>query len=100
MNMMVSAGLCFCFRKYGTPGVEHPFWKAPPKGSLSGYYDQLHTLKQVWKYQMTITTFTLTFFLNQGYSLWRQLYGMCRKIQGRYNSMVSALSPRTCQLFL
>ena len=88
--MLTSLALCLIFQRYATPGAEHSFFKAPPRGSLYGFYDQLHTLEQVWKYQMTITTFTLTFFLNQGYSLWRQLYGMCRKIQGRYNSMVSA----------
>ena len=76
--MSFSLILCLLFKRYGTPGVEHPFFKAPPKGSLLGYYDQLHTLEQVWKLQMTITTFTLTFFLNQGwcYSILNAQYSM------------------------
>mmetsp|Transcript_12922 Transcript_12922/g.27370 ORF Transcript_12922/g.27370 Transcript_12922/m.27370 type:complete len:629 (+) Transcript_12922:32-1918(+) len=42
---------------------------------------------QSWHYMMNLTTFILTFFLSQSYSLWREMYNTGRKIQGRLNDV-------------
>lgn len=34
---------------------------------------------------MSLTTFILTFFVNQAYSFWQDMYGVARRIQGRLN---------------
>lgn len=48
---------------------------------------RLVPLAQLWNYLMTLTTFILTFFLSQAYSLWRDMYVTTRKIQGRLNDV-------------
>jgi hypothetical protein len=48
---------------------------------------RLSALAKVWHYLMNITTFTLTFFLSQAYSLWRSIYNSTRSIQGRINDI-------------
>lgn len=45
----------------------------------------LDAFNQVWKYLLTLTTFIMTFFLNQSYNLWRQVYNLSRSVQGRTN---------------
>ena len=44
---------------------------------------RLVPLANLWNYLMTITTFILTFFLSQAYTLWRNVYDSTRRIQGR-----------------
>lgn len=39
-----------------------------------------------------MTTFTLTFFLNQSYSLWRKCYELSRRLQGRLNDLGMTLA--------
>ena len=41
---------------------------------------------------MSITTFVLTFFLSQAYTLWRDIYTKGRKIQGRLNDISLVLA--------
>lgn len=48
---------------------------------------RLSLFDQTWKYLMTLTTFVLTFFLGEAYSLWKQVYTVGRKIQGRLNDI-------------
>eukprot|EP00986_Skeletonema_menzelii_P009237 scaffold4151_cov137-Skeletonema_menzelii.AAC.9 len=48
---------------------------------------RLIPLAKLWHYLMTITTFILTFFLSQAYTLWRNMYDTTRKIQGRLNDI-------------
>jgi len=56
-----------------------------PKDPDDPVDNSLDAFNQVWKYLMTLTTFILTFFLNQSYSLWRQVYNISRSVQGRTN---------------
>jgi len=44
-------------------------------------------LGKLWHYIMTLTTFILTFFLDKAYTLWRDMYSLSRKIQGRMNDI-------------
>ncbi len=41
----------------------------------------------LWGQLLSVTTFTLTFFLNQSYALWRNCYGYSRRLQGRLNDL-------------
>lgn len=45
----------------------------------------LTSFNQVWKIMLTFTTFIMTFFLNQAYIFWRQVYNLSRGVQGRTN---------------
>ena len=62
------------FQKYAR--VKHFF------SGLNGLYPQL----------LSITTFTLTFFVNEAYSVWRKCLTTCRKLQGRLNDLGMALA--------
>jgi len=44
--------------------------------------DSLVSVAQGFKYLMTLSFFILTFFLNQSYALWRDIYNNCRALQG------------------
>jgi predicted membrane chloride channel (bestrophin family) len=50
------------------------------KDSLSGF-------SILWGQLLSVTTFTLTFFLNQSYALWRKCYELSRRLQGRLNDL-------------
>ena len=41
---------------------------------------------------LSITTFTLTFFVNESYSVWRKCLTTCRMLQGRLNDLGMALA--------
>mmetsp|Transcript_16394 Transcript_16394/g.23127 ORF Transcript_16394/g.23127 Transcript_16394/m.23127 type:complete len:438 (+) Transcript_16394:105-1418(+) len=44
--------------------------------------ESLGSLSQLFKYLLTLSVFILTFFLNQSYGLWRDIYNNCRSLQG------------------
>jgi hypothetical protein len=41
----------------------------------------------LWAQLLSVTTFTLTFFLNTSYTLWRTCYQHSRRLQGRLNDL-------------
>merc|ERR1711957_260495 len=45
--------------------------------------DNLKGFNILWGQLLSVTTFTLTFFLNQSYALWRTCYTHSRRLQGR-----------------
>lgn len=49
-------------------------------------------IRKVWEYQLTLSTFILTFFLSQAFSYWQKVYDCTRMIQGRIND--------TCMLLI
>jgi hypothetical protein len=53
---------------------------------------QLTGFNVLWGQLLSVTTFTLTFFLNQSYSLWRTCYGLSRRLQGRLNDLSMTLA--------
>jgi len=53
---------------------------------------RLALFDDVWKYLMTLTTFILTFFLGESYSLWKNVYTVGRMIQGRLNDISMLLA--------
>ncbi|CAB9496336.1 expressed unknown protein [Seminavis robusta] len=62
------------------------FWRYPQiKQLFSGF----HIL---WGQLLSVTTFTLTFFVNESYSVWRTSLTRCRMLQGRLNDLVMALA--------
>ena len=46
----------------------------------------------LWGQLLSVTTFTLTFFLNVSYGLWRKCYEVSRRLQGRLNDLGLGLS--------
>lgn len=49
--------------------------------------DTFQSLNSLWEYQLQLTTFTLSFFVNHAYSHWRMMYFCTRSIQGRINDL-------------
>jgi len=54
--------------------------------SLPSLSPLLSSLNQIWSYQMSLTTFIVTFFLNQAFSFWREIYNLARVIQGQLSN--------------
>jgi len=46
---------------------------------------RLLAIGKMWEYQLTLSTFILTFFLSQSFSYWQKGYNKTRMIQGRIN---------------
>ena len=63
---------------------------------LYGAYPNIRDLLQgfsiLWGQLLSVTTFTLTFFLNQSYGLWRKCYDYSRRLQGRLNDLGMTLA--------
>ena len=79
-NMIMSIGIGLWFKV-------HPKFKVK--------FEHFPTL---WAQLLSVTTFTLTFFLNVSYNLWRKCYLVSRRLQGRLNDLsmlVAAHADRT-----
>jgi hypothetical protein len=46
---------------------------------------RLSAVTKVWEYQLSLSTFILTFFLSHAFSYWQKVYSTTRMIQGRIN---------------
>lgn len=62
------------------PDPEHPL------------IQHLHQIQELWLYQMTLTTFILTFYVNQAFGLWNDVHQQARGIQGRINDVLFILA--------
>jgi Bestrophin, RFP-TM, chloride channel len=88
--MLVSAVFVVIVRSFG-----HPTWKlghAPHEEHP--WIRHLTMIQDIWKYQMTFTTFILTFYVNQAYSFFQETHVTMRTIQGRINDFMLLLA--TC----
>eukprot|EP00560_Eucampia_antarctica_P006304 CAMPEP_0197823174 /NCGR_PEP_ID=MMETSP1437-20131217/499_1 /TAXON_ID=49252 ORGANISM="Eucampia antarctica, Strain CCMP1452" /NCGR_SAMPLE_ID=MMETSP1437 /ASSEMBLY_ACC=CAM_ASM_001096 /LENGTH=428 /DNA_ID=CAMNT_0043422191 /DNA_START=544 /DNA_END=1830 /DNA_ORIENTATION=- len=63
------------------------FYKARPS-----FWESLTGFNILWGQLLSITTFTLTFFVNQSYALWRKCYELSRTLQGRLNDLGMAMA--------
>ena len=59
-------------------------WGGPPDPTHP-LIAKLSMVHKIWSYQQGLTAFILTFFLNQAFSFWREIYDLGRRIQGRLN---------------
>ncbi|KAL7550581.1 hypothetical protein ACHAWF_015292 [Thalassiosira exigua] len=56
------------------------------------YSEFLDGFNKVWAELLAVTTFTLTFFVNEAYSCWRNCLNICYTLQGRLNDFSMALA--------
>lgn len=63
---------------------------------LLGQYPNVHRglmgFERIWSQILAITTFTLTFFVNEAYSCWRTCLNICYNVQGRLNDFSMAVA--------
>jgi hypothetical protein len=52
-----------------------------------GVKEYLNGFGTLWGQLLSVTTFTLTFFVNQSYALWRKCYELSRRLQGRLHDV-------------
>jgi len=52
----------------------------------------LQGFERVWGELLAVTTFTLTFFVNEAYTCWRKCLDTCYIVQGRLNDLSMALA--------
>ena len=92
---------CFVvFARYRTMGGS--CWSGlglglPPDLS-NPFIAKLHMVHKIWSYQQGLTTFILTFFLNQAFGFWREIYDIGRLIQGGlndFNLLLATTAART-----
>jgi len=88
-NMLFSFGVILTARrltKGSSLGIGMPPDKSHP------LIARLDIIQKIWAYQMSLTIFILTFFLNQAYQFWRDVHGIARRIQGRLNDFMLMLA--------
>ncbi|KAL7535937.1 hypothetical protein ACHAXR_006820 [Thalassiosira sp. AJA248-18] len=56
------------------------------------FIKHLSAVTKVWEYQLTLSTFILTFFLSQAFAYWQKMYNTTRMIQGRINDFCMLLT--------
>ena len=78
LNILFAIGVACFFR---APGPQFTWRLSLAEGTL------LAGVSKVWALSATMATFTLSFFLSQSYSLWRSVYSICRRVQGRLNDV-------------
>ena len=60
----------------------------------------LNGLNSLWEFQLQLTVFTLSFFVNHAYAQWKMTYQCTRSIQGRLNDLcllVTLAAQRSCR---
>jgi hypothetical protein len=84
LNMGVSLLLVFALR-YWTGAT----WKLgqAPDPDHHPVIARLVVFDKLWHQLLTLSTFILTFFVSQAYSLWKDVYNCCRVVQGRMNDI-------------
>ena len=80
---MVIAAIVTTLMRLLIPGTTWAVGAMPDSGNLA--IARLHAFGSLWGHLVTLTTFILSFFLSQAYSLWRSVYDVSRGIQGRIN---------------
>jgi predicted membrane chloride channel (bestrophin family) len=81
LNMLFSLVFIIWTRRCTDPNWNMGF--APDKSHP--FIQRLVIVQKIWGYQMSLTTFILTFFLNQAFSFWKEIHSIARRIQGRMN---------------
>lgn len=61
-------------------------------GESSPFIKRLAAVTKVWEYQLTLSTFILTFFLSHAFSYWQKVYNTTRMIQGRINDIAMLIT--------
>lgn len=69
-NVLYAVAIFLLYRKY--------------PGFLDNHFNGFSTL---WGQLLSVTTFTLTFFVNQSYALWRKCTELSRRLQGRLHDI-------------
>lgn len=57
-----------------------------------GLKEHISGFNVLWGQLLSVTTFTLTFFVNQSYALWRKCYELSRRLQGRLHDVGMTLA--------
>ena len=81
---------CAAFCVYAREATGQPFF-VPPDSSIP-FVNRLALVHDVWDIQKGLTTFVLTFFVNQSFSFWKDVYKLSRDVQqhlNNFNLMVS-----------
>eukprot|EP00536_Pseudo-nitzschia_multiseries_P005728 jgi/Psemu1/191283/e_gw1.112.6.1 len=88
-NMLVSVTFVFTFRWFSVNVMHQPItwelWMIPSESHP--LIARMYGLNRFWTTTMGLTTFILTFFLSEAYTLWRDIYSKGREIQGHLNDI-------------
>lgn len=75
LSMLAPTLLILGVRSLGIPDEAHP---------LIAILTAVHA---GWNYQLTLSTFVVTFFVGQSYLFWKNAYALTRRVQGRMNDL-------------
>mmetsp|Transcript_2797 Transcript_2797/g.4526 ORF Transcript_2797/g.4526 Transcript_2797/m.4526 type:complete len:495 (+) Transcript_2797:41-1525(+) len=84
LSMCIGVGVDFAVHSLVSES-DWPAFSVPPADAP--LVQQLEGLNSLWEYQVTLTTFILTFFTTEAYKFWRTVYSTTRAIQGRINDI-------------
>mmetsp|Transcript_3565 Transcript_3565/g.8125 ORF Transcript_3565/g.8125 Transcript_3565/m.8125 type:complete len:469 (+) Transcript_3565:80-1486(+) len=83
VNVIVGILVTYSVREFADS--TWPLFAIPPQDD--SLIQQLHGFNLIWSYQVTLTTFILTFFTSEAYKHWKDVYFTTRRIQGRINDI-------------
>ena len=83
---LINMLLCATFVVYARYNSGDPLFEVGAGAPTSTeFVEKLNLVGQVWEMDKTLTTFVLTFFVNQSYSFWKDVYQLARDVQGKIN---------------
>ena len=84
---LLSMVLCAMFVTFARQTTGEVAWSIDflaPDESLP-FVQRLSQVHEIWDIQKGLTTFVLTFFVNQSFNFWRAVYQLARDVQGKLN---------------
>lgn len=80
-----------------TKRLTDPTWKFGLRPDHThDFVKVMDIIRKLWNYQTSLTTFILTFFLNNAYSFWKEIYQIARIVQGKLSDFHMILATN-CQ---
>ena len=83
---LINMLLCATFVVYARYNSGDPLFEVGAGApTQTEFVEKLNLVGQVWEMDKTLTTFVLTFFVNQSFTFWKDVYQLARDVQGKIN---------------
>lgn len=85
LGNMLACLIFVIFARHATGEALLPDFSGTPDQTLP-FVQRLQLIGEIWDLEKTLTTFVLTFFVNQSFSFWNKIYQIARDVQGELNN--------------
>ena len=87
ISAAATAAAAAASRKHAFRAAASALGSSPATAAVELAATALASVDKVWMLASSLVSFTLSFFLTQSYTFWREIYVRCRIVQGRLNDL-------------